>query len=168
MSKPQKEPGRPSPPPENKTSTKTTGQLPFTAEYSKPLPTPTGENALSESITFVEDHGVSEQASETPSDHGHGDVALGIPSLPLGNSRPYDYGKSQILSEIVGSYFDFMTEGAEAGSHRKSKTEFNSIPENIVLADLNMARGPVTSSQAHRRSSTEFNRIVSTSRWPSS
>lgn len=111
---------------------------------------------------------MGEQAPETPSDHVHEDVAPGTPSLPLGNSRPYDYGKSQILSDIVGSHFDLMTEGAEAGSHRKSKTEFNSIPENIVLADLDMVRGPDTSSQAHRRSSTEFNRIVSASRWPSS
>ncbi|KAJ0160816.1 hypothetical protein CTA2_7245 [Colletotrichum tanaceti] len=163
MSKPQKEPDTPGPLPDPKTAV----QLPPTAECSKPLPTPTGENTPSEFITFVEDHGVSAQAPETPSDHGHGNLALESPPLPLGESRPYDYAKSQILSEIVAILFDPTREEAAAGSHRRSKTEFNSILENITLTGQDVARGPDTSSQAHRRSSTEFNRIVSASRWPS-
>ncbi|KAK1965535.1 hypothetical protein LY78DRAFT_92867 [Colletotrichum sublineola] len=41
-------------------------------------------------------------------------------------------------------------------SHRNSKTEFQSIPEEVVPIGLDMARCPDTGSQVHRKSSTEF------------
>ncbi|KAK7447898.1 hypothetical protein Landi51_06702 [Colletotrichum acutatum] len=45
---------------------------------------------------------------------------------------------------------------------KKSKTEFNSIPCEILHMSLGLTSGPDAGTQAHRKSSTEFKEVVAT------
>ncbi|KZL87923.1 hypothetical protein CI238_05061 [Colletotrichum incanum] len=133
--------------------------LPTTA-YSKPLPTSTGDNVPSEVINFAESGGLSTQAPETSKEHDYRDVPPDMPSSPPSVGASYNDAKSRSAPESIENQYDCAKNTGVADSHRKSKTEFNSIPAEIVLVGLDMVRGPETGSQTHRKWSTEFNKTM--------
>ncbi|KAK1989302.1 hypothetical protein LZ30DRAFT_744545 [Colletotrichum cereale] len=128
----------------------------LTSEHRKPLPTHTRDSTPSESIALVESSILRTQASETPNDHNYGYILSEMPSfLPRGRES-YNDAKSQSTPETFGNRSGLTMNETSANSHRKSKTEFNMIPAEVIPVGLDMARLPDADSQARERSSTEF------------
>ncbi|OLN81225.1 hypothetical protein CCHL11_07289 [Colletotrichum chlorophyti] len=110
--------------------------------YSKPLPTPTEKDAPSEF-----------------KDMSGGETTLTQPALPTPDQPLYREVMRGSAPEYLENEDIPMASGGMADSHRKSKTEFSSIPSEIVRVGLDMAVGPDTGTHAHRKSSTEFRAI---------
>ncbi|KAK2024207.1 hypothetical protein LX32DRAFT_697336 [Colletotrichum zoysiae] len=132
----------------------------LTSEHSTSVPTPTGDGAPSEPSTIVRSDVLSIQEPETSHDYDHGDVLSEMPPSLTRDRASYSEAKPQYAREAIGDQSGFTRTKTAADSHRKSKTEFNSIPDGVVPVGLDMTRCTDTDSQAHRKSSTEFAKIT--------
>ncbi|EXF85671.1 hypothetical protein CFIO01_09271 [Colletotrichum fioriniae PJ7] len=128
---------------------------------NKPFATPNGDNAQPKYLSLTHDqhqHASQAQAPETPNDHNYGEQTPGNWPDSDSESNP----PSTTASEAVKAHTTPTTIDALTDSHRKSKTEFNSIPSELLPMSLGLASGPDTGTQAHRKSSTEFKEVVAT------
>ncbi|KAG7048333.1 hypothetical protein JMJ77_0013976 [Colletotrichum scovillei] len=127
----------------------------------KPFATPNGDNALPRYLSLTHDlrHAVQAQAPETPNDHNYGEQTPGNWPLIASESTPpsaeVEYSST---SKTVRQAMPTTTNNL-ADSHRKSKTEFNSIPSELLHMSSGLTSGPDTRTQAHRKSSTEFKEV---------
>ncbi|KAK1700135.1 hypothetical protein BDP55DRAFT_626787 [Colletotrichum godetiae] len=131
----------------------------------KPLASPGEDNAQPKYLSLTHDHHhVSQaQAPETPNDHNYGEPMPGNwQDLASETDSPSAEAEYPCTSEAVGTYAPPATDSNLAGSHRKSKTEFNSIPPKLAYMDTVPASGPDAGTQVHRKSSTEFKEVVAT------
>ncbi|KAK1635446.1 hypothetical protein BDP81DRAFT_450335 [Colletotrichum phormii] len=131
----------------------------------KSFATPSEDNAQPKYLSLTHDHHHASQAQapETPNDHNYGEPMPGDwPDLASETNSPSAGAEYPSTSEAVGTYAAPATDSNLAGSHRKSKTEFNSIPPKLIHMDAVLASGPDTGTQAHRKSSTEFKEVVAT------
>ncbi|KAI3553844.1 hypothetical protein CABS02_05882 [Colletotrichum abscissum] len=129
----------------------------------KPFATPNGDNALPKYLTLTHDlrHAAQAQAPETPNDHKYGEQTPGNwPDLASESIPPSVGVKYSSTSKAVEKATPTTTDNL-ADSHRKSKTEFNSLPSELLHMSLGLTSGPDTGAQAHRKSSTEFKEVVS-------
>ncbi|EFQ30602.1 uncharacterized protein GLRG_05746 [Colletotrichum graminicola M1.001] len=129
------------------------------SEHSTSVTTPAGDGAPPESSAFVKDDALRTQEPETANDCNYGNIPSEMSSSLARGRAWYSDAQSQSSPEATGNQSGF-TRSQTADNHRKSKTEFNSIPDEVVPVGLDMARSPGTGSQAHRKSSTEFGKIV--------
>ncbi|KXH61877.1 hypothetical protein CSAL01_08062 [Colletotrichum salicis] len=131
----------------------------------KPFATPEEDNAQPKYLSLTHDHHHASQAQalETPNDHNYGELMPGNwPDLASETDSPSAGAEYPCTSEAVGTYAAPDTDSNLAGSHRKSKTEFNFIPPKLIHMDAVLASGPDAETQAHRKSSTEFKEVVAT------
>ncbi|KAK2060152.1 hypothetical protein LY76DRAFT_615237 [Colletotrichum caudatum] len=132
----------------------------LTSEHSTSVPTPTGDGAPSEPPTIVRSDLLSTQEPQTSLDYNYGDVLSEKPP-PLTRDRASNSeAKPQYAREAIGDQSGFTRTETAADSHRKSKTEFNSIPGGVVPVGLDITRCADMESRAHRKSSTEFAKIT--------
>ncbi|KXH30015.1 hypothetical protein CSIM01_00729 [Colletotrichum simmondsii] len=130
----------------------------------KPFATPNGDNALPRYLSLTHDlrHTVQAQAPETPNDHNYGEQTPGNwPNLTSESNSLATQTESPSTSKAVGQATPTTTTDDLADSHRKSKTEFNSLPSELLHMSPGLTSGPDTGAQANRKSSTEFKEVVS-------
>ncbi|KAK1593899.1 uncharacterized protein LY79DRAFT_649192 [Colletotrichum navitas] len=126
------------------------------SEHSTSVTTPAGDGASSKSITFDRNNTLSTQEPERADDYNSGDIQSKMSSSITRGRAWHNDAKLQSSPEAIENQSG-LTRNQTADSHRKSKTEFNSIPDEVVpVVELDMARYPGTDSRAHRKSSTEF------------
>ncbi|OHE93324.1 hypothetical protein CORC01_11392 [Colletotrichum orchidophilum] len=137
---------------------------PYPSSVGKPSATPNNEDcAPCKYISLTGDRVSQARTPETPNDHNYGEQMPGTwLDLASEDSLPPAEAKSQSVSAAVRTQAIPTSYGTVTGSHRKSQTEFASIPSEVLHMDFEFASGPDTGTQAHRKSSTEFKEIVAT------
>ncbi|KXH47044.1 hypothetical protein CNYM01_04640 [Colletotrichum nymphaeae SA-01] len=129
----------------------------------KPFATPNKDNVTQPKyLSLTPDHRRSSLAlaPETPNDHKYGEKTPGNwPDLASESTPPSAEVEYSSTSKAAGKTTPTTTDNL-ADSHRKSKTEFNSLPSELLHMSLGITGGPDTGAQAHRKSSTEFKEVV--------
>ncbi|KDN69945.1 hypothetical protein CSUB01_09703 [Colletotrichum sublineola] len=129
----------------------------LTSEHETSVTTATGDGARFESVISVKSDVLSAQETGISDDYNYGDIPLETSSSSITRDRAsYNDARLPYAPEPIGNKSSFTKKEMVTDSHRNSKTEFQSIPEEVVPIGLDMARCPDTGSQVHRKSSTEF------------